>query len=321
MPLSTSQESLPTGIGSLPAPIDRAIVRTVAYVDIFDYPPAESEIHRYLIGVAASPSAVKEALFRGKGAAAGLERRDGFFTLAGRTAIVDTRRRREAASQRLWPAAIHYGRLMARLPFVRMVAVTGSLAVNNAEADADIDYLIVTANDRLWLGRAFTILVVRLAARQKLQLCPNYLLSERALVFSERNLYTAHELVQMIPLSGLSVYKRIRRLNKWTERWLPNAIAPPSATAESDRITADSSHIRRLTEKGLNAGLGERLEQWEMRRKVAKFTRQAAIRQRNNGSAVEVNFGADWCKGHFGGHSRRVLDAYARRMETLEQTG
>lgn len=298
--------------------VENAILRTLAYVDVFDYPLTAGEIHRYLPRVEAPAVAVKEFLADGRLVPRRISRREGYYTLPGREEIVATRRRREEIARRLWPLALRYGRLLATLPFVRMVSVTGSLAVNNAEADADIDYLVVTANDRLWLCRALTILVVRAAALRKVSLCPNYFLSERALVFKERNLYTAHELAQMVPVSGLDVYRRLRRLNPWAAEWLPNATnAPPGPNGGACPSTPDDGRLTGLAEELLQSRLGARLEAWEMQRKMEKFGEVTA--GRHNGRA-EAAFSPNWCKGHFDGHARRVLAAYAERVRVLEES-
>lgn len=292
-----------------------AIVQTVAYVDVFDYPLLPAEVHRYLVGRPAPLEAVEKLLSNGALVPHHLERYDEYVTLPGRRQIVETRWLREAHARQLWPLARHYGALMAQLPFVRMVAVTGSLAVNNAEPDADIDYLIVTANGRLWLSRAFVILIVRLAATRGVRLCPNYLLAERALVFPEQTLYAAHELAQMVPLSGYDVYRRIRRLNDWVNEWLPNATNAPDLPAMPAEARGPS-RLQRLLERALESRLGQRLEQWEMERKLARFSRQAVQGAPGTGT-MEAQFTADWCKGHFDGHARQIMNAYGERVQAL----
>ena len=150
-----------------------------------------------------------------------------YYALPGREETATIRQERGRLARQLWPVAMQYGRLLASLPFTRMVAVTGSLAVDNVAPDGDIDYLLVAANGRVWLNRAFAIALVRLATRRGYSLCPNYILAERALHFPDHNLYTAHEVVQMMPLSGLNIYAHIRQINSWTTTFLPNAIGLP----------------------------------------------------------------------------------------------
>jgi len=318
MELATPPDKAPEPFESLaePVSVEDAIVKTLAYVDIFDYPLTAGEIHRYLARLKAQPATVQKILSNGHLVPRRLSHCQGYFMLPGREEIVATRQRREEIASRLWPEAIRYGRIIAGLPFVRMVAVTGSLAVNNAEAGADIDYLLVTGNDRLWICRAMTILVVRLAARRDLSLCPNYFLSERALVFDERNLYTAHEMAQMVPLSGLDVYRKMRALNRWTARWLPNAMnAPPGPGIDPAPAASTDGRLTGLAEQLLRSRVGGRLERWEMQRKIEKFGKISDGRYKGR---AEVAFSTDWCKGHFDGHAQRVLAAYARRVRSLE---
>src|SRR5579859_1112129 len=207
-----------------------AIMQTVIYADIFDYPLTPSEIHRYLIGMRSSVAQVSTML-DSRTLRPLLSRQGAYITLQGRESIVALRQHRLEIAARLWPRASRYGRLLSRIPFVRMVAVTGTLAVDNVEAGDDIDVLIVTAVERLWLCRLLVIALVRLVATSGDVLCPNYFLSERALTLSEHTIYTAHELAQMVPLYGQRTYDRMRQLNNWTATLLPNATAAPHGGA------------------------------------------------------------------------------------------
>src|SRR5438132_4408377 len=275
------------GVTSLPSPrlaaqpapqVDQAAIRAVAYADVFDYPLGAGEVRRYLHGTAATLEATERALARCSGPGGALCQRDGFYTLPGRESLVAVRHRRAAIAARLWPAALSYGRLIAGLPFVRMVAVTGSLAWHNVDAGGDIDYLIVTDPGRLWLCRLLVALVRRAARRDGVKLCANYLISTRALAFAHRNLYTAYEVARMTPIAGLGMYRRLRRANPWVEEYLPNAGNLPRAPDRAaphrpHRLTTGLAHLAGLTQRMLESPPGALLERWEMKYRIGKRIR------------------------------------------------
>ena len=301
--------------------LENAIVQSVSYADVFDYPLTAHEVHRYLIGVRASASEVGRALAGSRLAPGRLAHRDGFFTLPGREQIVELRRQRKVPAKRLWRGAVHYGRRIAGLPFVRMVAVTGSLAASNVTRDADVDYLIVTAPRRLWICRALVIGVVRRAARRGVVLCPNFLLTESALELRQRDLYTAWELAQMVPIAGFETYHRLRRRNSWAGTFLPNAEGVPSEPDPQGNpdLPAARSRLTRVAEGILGSPAGDWLEGWERARKVRRLTREAAsVAYATEGSRNEAEFSADWCKGHLGTHRQEVMARYRVRLEELE---
>jgi len=282
--------------------VAEGILRAVAYADIFDFPLTAGEIHRFLIGIKASPAAVMNILSDQTWRAACLSFNDGFFTLPGREKIIVTRSRRSRVASRMYKKAIYYGKQLAGLPFVRMVALTGALAVANVEESADIDFLVITEPGRLWLCRAFAILLVRRAALQGDIVCPNYFLSTRALQHPAPNLYSAHEMAQMIPIYGEKIYRLMWQLNPWVLNYLPN-VEPLDTVYKNE----PNSAMKTMLEKFFSLPYGSWLDTWEMKRKTRKFSQQ-------DPEAPEAEFCADWCKGHFDRHQQRTLETYAARL-------
>src|SRR6266852_977870 len=221
----------------IPAPtssgesLRRAILVTVIYADLFDHALTRDEIHRYLIGQAASAAEVVAMLEDGAELRCDIAQTEDRFQLRGRPPLADIRRERVAASADLWPVAKRYGAWIARLPLVRLVGVTGALAMNNARPDDDVDLFILVRPGRLWLCRLLVLGVVRLAARRGYVLCPNFLLSTDHLRLSVRNLFTAHEVVQMVPLEPSPWYGAFLEANGWVRDLLPNALAERTPAA------------------------------------------------------------------------------------------
>lgn len=289
--------------------LEQAVLDTVAYGDIFQYPLTQNEVYRYLVGCKASPLEVSLTLQKLISIPGLLDYQDGYYTLAGKKTLVAVRQKRRETTARLWPKALYYGSWMAKLPFIRMVAITGSLAMDNLDLDGDLDFMVVTRGGRLWLARAMVILLVRWAAHRGVTLCPNYFLSEEALALSDQNLFTAHELVQMVPISGMNTFARLQQLNPWVETFLPNAFNLWQPSSVPDGI---QNRFQRFVEPLLLVPVFSSLERWEMARKIKRFERTA-------GNHPETLFNADCCKGHFDDHGLQVNKAFEDRVNVFAE--
>src|SRR5690606_24954809 len=89
----------------------------------------------------------------------------------------------------------------------------------------DLDYFLVTQSGRVWMARAFAVLLVRVFKLRGVVICPNFVLAQDALAQARQDLYTAHEVSQVVTVyDNADIYARFRRENGWVLAHMPNAI-------------------------------------------------------------------------------------------------
>jgi hypothetical protein len=293
----------------VPSPIEEAILRTLLYADVFNFPMTEVEIHHFLIGCTANRDEVQATLNSSTWLREHITCEHGYYMLIHRIDIVNLRRERDKASMQLWPLACRWGVILAHLPFVRMVALTGALALRNANGSHDdIDYLLVTKPGRVWLARAFAVLTVRIGRLFGVGLCPNYVLAETALLQERQDLFMAHELAQMVPLAGIAVYTQMRTINAWATELLPNTDTP--FYTEPDKTPIGFGRwLQHAVELLLGDKLGDALENWEQQRKLRKFSRMI------NRAESSAQLDSERVKGHFNDYGYPTLQAYEQRLQ------
>lgn len=280
--------------------LERAILETLAYSDVFEYPLRLEEIYRYL-PIHAEFEQMLPALMGLNGL---VGQKNSFYYLTGHENIVEIRAQRESNSRTLLDRAVKYGRMLGLLPFIRMVALTGSLAVMNSAEGADFDYMLVAAPNRVWTARAFALLLNRFAHLFGHTLCPNLIISENSLAWATHDLYSARELCQMVPIAGVDLYQKLMTANGWTKDFLPNA------QPFSDIPGASKGSIQQWLELPLRGKPGDSFERWEMNRKIARFSSQA-------GFGEETIFNADVCQGNFDHHHKRTDAMFRQRLGNL----
>ena len=180
------------------APIEQDILRTILYFDVFHHPLTAPEIVEFCSVRGISQERV-EALCRTGALQPLLRHEDGYYSFAASTTItLSARREKPRQAERLWPIARAMSRLIAHFPFVRGVFVSGELAKGVAGPESDIDYVIITAERRLWLCRTFLILFKKIfLLNRRRYFCINHLQTVEHLDNAARSYYAAVEVATL----------------------------------------------------------------------------------------------------------------------------
>jgi predicted nucleotidyltransferase len=196
-------------------------INSLIYHDIFDFPLTQSELVKW------------ESLFPTSYKSPAIGHAKGFYFLKGREAIVYKRLLRKKISERKLRIVKQAGRFLSFIPTIKMVAVTGALAMGNASSDSDIDLMIITKKGSLWTTRLICLIgligqVRRFGDKsQKDKLCLNMWLAENSLVWpkKDRNIYTAHEIAQIVPVINKDrAYEKFLWRNRWVQEFWQNSI-------------------------------------------------------------------------------------------------
>jgi hypothetical protein len=179
-----------------------SLLAALVYADLFDYSLTLQELVRYQVGTSFTAGEVTHLLTSRNYLRHMVVEREGHYALRGKEQNFRIRALRRRISALLWRRYSLYHKYIAAMPFVRMVAVTGALAVNNVDARPDIDLLVVAEAGRVWICRRFLVILVRIASLFGDEICPNYVISSDRLQLQQQDFFTAQELAQMVPVHG-----------------------------------------------------------------------------------------------------------------------
>lgn len=239
---------------------EKSILKVLVYFDFFKYPLTKNEIHRYLDKIITSESL--EFMLEKLKESRHIWMHDEFFSLQNDYALVERRRNGNKRAAGLLIKARKISRLLYKFPYVRAIGISGSLSKNFADETADIDYFIITKANRLWIARTLMHLFKKLPFLKKRSqfYCMNYYIDEAQLLIEEKNVFTATELVTLMPVEGNGIMKRFFDANEWALSYFPNVYFP-----EVKNITTKEKWLKKIGEVMFNNKVGNWLDDYLMR--------------------------------------------------------
>lgn len=212
----------------------KAVLATVAYYDALDYPLTEFEAWKHLITEKTDTSPEAPALGQVAAAIDGLVengsvmRIRGFVVLPGRQTLIAERIRSEKYSVSKIKRAARLVRGIAWVPFVRMVALTGSLSMKHGDQDSDWDLFVVLSRGAIWRGRTLLSLVLQIIGKRRHgrhienRACLNHFVTDGSMEIAMQDYFSASEYRFMYTFLGRDVERRFELVNRWIARIKPN---------------------------------------------------------------------------------------------------
>ncbi|OFW40631.1 MAG: hypothetical protein A3J29_20840 [Acidobacteria bacterium RIFCSPLOWO2_12_FULL_67_14b] len=285
-----------------------AVLQAVTYAALFDYPLTLRQL-RDSLGVAVADEETILKWWRASTLLqAAIEYRDGLFIPAGGADLALTRARREAFSRQMLDRDRHVLAFLSRMPFVRMVALSGSLAHLNAEGVADLDLFVITSPNRVWCVTLTTLIVARLLGWRQ-RLCLNYVISERRMAIEPADLFSANQIIHLRAVFGHDLYVRFVEANAFVARYYPNF--RPSAA--SGLRAPGSGLLERVLSMGM-AQVAERVARaaygWHLKRRSSTWR-----------SRDQVRLEPECLKLHTSSHRADTLARFDAAMKTALSEG
>lgn len=249
-----------------------SVIYTLLYFDIFQYPLSTAEVYKFCRSAEVTPIAVSELLAE-LVASGRVYCYDDFYMVSNRPDWVARRQQGNKRAANALPIAQKMSRIIASFPFVRGVMLSGSISKNYMEENSDIDYFVVTEAGRLWVARTILKLFrMFFLFNSSKQFCINYFVTKDQLTIEEQNIFTATEIVTLIPTYGETLYRDMQTTNYWTSEYYPNN----KTTVDIALISPLCERCKLLLERCLKGNIGNRLDDYLLRKTEAYWQKKFA---------------------------------------------
>jgi len=269
--------------------LQKNILTTIAYYDVMKYPMTAFEVWKYLTAISsATADPISNEGMNNKNSCSLLdvmqeleseklkniiEEYNGFYFLKGRKDLVEQRLERNKIANQKLKKLLKTVKWLRYAPFVRMLAVTGSLAMKNAEVRSDLDLLVVLKHGRIFTGRLWVTLIAHLLGKRRHgnkinnRICLNYFITDQSLEISPKDLFSASEYSFIRPIFGWHNFQEFQKQNEWLKKYKPNFKLDEIPNLKFIRETVFSRRLRRWGETILSFNFMENiLKKWQIKR-------------------------------------------------------
>jgi predicted nucleotidyltransferase len=295
--------------------LGKSIIRTLAYYDIFNYPLTADEIYFNLGTNHVSTNDISLEL-ENLCSTGIVFSKDNYFLLKDNEEFIHRRLAGNKLAEKKLISAYKMSRFISYFPYVRAIMLSGSISKGYMEKDSDVDYFIITHPNRLWITRLLLMIFKKVFLLNSRKIfCINYFVDSETLEIEEQNIFTATELVTLIPTYNADLYNTMFDRNMWVNNYYPNFVKRATEKIYKNK----RSLVKSVFEMTLNNILGDKLDDFAMK----LFDKSNRVKYRNYDTAdfkIAFKTSKRESKHHPKFFQKRVLEAFNQKLKNVEET-
>lgn len=293
--------------------IQKEILKTLLYFDVFSYPLTSREIYENT-AVSTTHETIEHEL-RTLLSIGIVKQSSGFYSTS-ESIVTNTERRLEGNKQakNMLVKANEISKKIFNFPFVSGVCISGGLSKNYFDANSDFDFFIITKPNRLWISRTLYIVLFKLFSKEKQKLyCLNYFISEADLTINDQNLFVATELAYLIPTVNHPLYKKLLQNNFWYKEYLMNK----NEVGSISNSDLQESTLKKIIEFFFVGKFGNWMDSVFLNLTLNRW-RKKYPEMSNEDFELQFRSRKHVCKRHTYGYQNKVLQMFSEKVKDFE---
>ena len=238
--------------------VEKAIITTLSYFDVFQYPLTSMEIVKWIYqedeSTTITVAEIEQALSNNN-LKESINSSEGFYYLNGGDNNIQERRVRYQLAEKKYKIALRVARVFRIFPFIQMIGICNSLAFNNAKKISDIDFFIITDQNKIWTTRFITTFFTKIfrlrPSNKKVEnkICLSFFVTQEALnlqstKISDQDPYLHYWIVPIY--NPKNIYSKFIEENKWIKNYMPNFIPVQLVNRRQVIDTTFTKSIKRI---------------------------------------------------------------------------
>lgn len=297
--------------------LQKNISRTLLYFNIFSHPLKAEEIFTYLRQNSVPFDIFNKHLnnsINNNSIPYGCK--DGYYYIKPHSEFIESRISKENYSLKMWKRAAWATKVIKVFPFVRAVMITGSLSKNSSDKSSDLDFMVITSPNRLWISRTLLMLFKKIFLLNSYKyFCINYFITENNLEIEDKNFFTAVEIITIKSAFNHILVNKFVEANNWVKQFFPNYIInDPSQHKCKFELSQKTSLFQKFLEKLIPKFIANKLDNYFL-----KITKQHWQKKYHYLNKVDFEhmFKSSECisKAHPGNMQKNILSLYEQQLK------